>query len=442
LNGAILNLAVPGQKISGIMPCTVIRPGDMADQILDRDKHPAWQGERTRLVYVFPTNEKLWDKYAQIRADSFRNDGDGHEATEFYGKHRKEMDAGAVIAWPERHNEDELSAIQHAMNLRLQDERAFWAEYQNQPLPQEEGESDHLNADAIAAKTNGLPRGVVPIGASHLTMFIDVQGKLLFHAVVAWEDDFTGYVVDYGTYPDQQRPVFALREVQKTLARVAPGTGLEGSIYAGLETLTDAYLAKRWRRDDGAELRIERCLIDANWGQSTDVVYQFCRQSAHAGLIMPSHGRYVGASSVPFSEYKRRKGERIGHHWRVPSVQGRRQVRHVLIDTNYWKSFVHARLAVAMGDPGSLSLFGHKPAEHQLLAEHLTAEYRVKTEARGRVVDEWKIRAGGPDNHWLDCLVGCAVAASILGAVLPGTDTKTAPARAPIRLSELRKGKR
>ena len=442
LNGAILNLGGPGQKISGIMPCTVIRPGDMADQILDRDKHPTWQGERTRLVYVFPSNEKLWDKYAQIRADSFRNDGDGHEATEFYGKHRKEMDAGAVIAWPERHNGDELSAIQHAMNLRLQDERAFWAEYQNQPLPQEEGESDQLSADAIAAKTNGMSHGVVPIGASHLTMFIDVQGKLLFHAVVAWEDDFTGYVVDYGTYPDQQRQVFALREVQKTLARVAPGTGLEGSIYAGLEKLTDSYLAKRWRRDDGAEMRIERCLIDANWGQSTDVVYQFCRQSAHAGLIMPSHGRYVGASSVPFSEYKRKKGERIGLHWRVPTVQGRRQVRHVVIDTNYWKSFVHARLAVAMGDPGSLSLFGRKPGEHQLLAEHLTAEYRVKTEARGREVDEWKIRAGGPDNHWLDCLVGCAVAASILGAVLPGTDTKTAPARAPIRLSELRKGKR
>jgi hypothetical protein len=442
LNGAILNLAGPGQKISGIMPCTVIRPGDMADQILDRDKHPAWQGERTRLVYVFPSNEKLWDKYAQIRADSFRNDGDGHEATEFYGKYRKEMDAGAVIAWPERHNEDELSAIQHAMNLRLQDERAFWAEYQNQPLPQEEGESDQLNADAIAAKTNGLPRGVVPIGASHLTMFIDVQGKLLFHAVVAWEDDFTGYVVDYGTYPDQQRPVFALREVQKTLARVAPGTGLEGSIYAGLETLTDAYLAKRWRRDDGAELRIERCLIDANWGQSTDVVYQFCRQSAHAGLIMPSHGRYVGASSVPFSEYKRKKGERVGLHWRVPTVQGRRQVRHVLIDTNYWKSFVHARLAVPMGDRGCLSLFGRDAGAHRLLAEQLTAEYRVRTEGRGRVVDEWRMRPEAQDNHWLDGLVGCAVAASIQGAVLPGTDARAAPARPPIRLSELRRSKR
>lgn len=442
LNGAILNLAGPGQKISGIMPCTVIRPGDMADQILDRDKHPAWQGERTKLVYVFPSNEKLWDKYAQIRADSFRNDGDGREATEFYRKHRKEMDAGAVIAWPQRHNEDELSAIQHAMNLRLQDERAFWAEYQNQPLPQDEGDSDQLTAEAIAAKTNGHPRSVIPIGASHLTMFIDVQGKLLFHTVVAWEDDFTGYVVDYGTYPDQQRPVFTLREVQKTLARVAPGAGLEGSIYAGLEKLTGEYLARCWWRDDGAEMRIERCLIDANWGQSTDVVYQFCRQSAHAGLIMPSHGRYVGASSIPFSEYKRKTGERVGHHWRIPNVQGRRQVRHVVIDTNYWKSFVHARLAVAMGDPGSLSLFGRKPAEHQLLAEHLTAEYRVKTEAQGRVVDEWKIRAGGPDNHWFDCLVGCAVAASVQGAVLPGTDAKAAPVRQRVRLSELQRSRR
>jgi hypothetical protein len=442
LNGAILNLAGPGQKISGIMPCTVIRPGDMADQILDRDKHPAWQGARTKLIYALPDNEKLWETYAQIRSDSFRNDGDGREATEFYRKNRAEMDAGAIIAWPQRHNKDELSAVQHAMNLRLQDERAFWAEYQNEPLPQVEGDCDQLSADAIAAKTNGHPRSQIPFGANHLTMFIDVQGKMLFHTIVAWEDDFTGYVVDYGAYPDQQRAYFTLREAQKTLARAAPNTGLEGSIYAGLEKLTDNYLSRRWRRDDGAEMHIERCLIDANWGQSTDVVYQFCRQSAHASLVMPSHGRYVGASTIPFSEYKRKRGERVGHHWRIPNVQGRRQVRHVLIDTNYWKSFIHARLSVAMGDPGCLSLFGRRPGEHQLIAEHLTTEYHVRTEARGRVVDEWKLRAGGQDNHWLDCLVGCAVAASIQGAALPATEFSTCATRQPLRLSEVQRNRR
>lgn len=99
-------------------------------------------------------------------------------------------------------------------------------------------------------------------------------------------------------------------------------------------------------------------------------------------------------------------------------------------------------MAVALGDPGSLSLFGRKPGEHQLLAEHLTAEYRVKTEARGRIVDEWKIRAGGPDNHWLDCLVGCAVAASLLGAVLPGTDMRTRAKAAPLKLSTMKKRQR
>ncbi len=438
----MLGLAGPGRKISGIMPCTVIRPGDMADRILDRDAHPEWNGERTKMVYSFPEEKDLWARYAEIRAESLRNDGGGREATEFYRQHREEMDVGAVVAWPERHNEDELSAVQHAMNLKLQDEAAFWAEYQNEPLPEDEGDADMLSADDVAAKTNGLPRGTVPVGCDHVTMFIDVQQKLLFFLVAAWQSDFTGYVVDYGTYPDQKRPYFTLSDAQRTLARAAPGAGLEGSIYAGLEKLTAQYLAREWRRDDGAMLRIDRCLIDANWGQSTDVVYQFCRQSESAAVLLPSHGRYVGAASVPFTEYKRKRGDRVGHHWMIPSVQGRRAVRHVVLDTNYWKSFVHARLKVSMGDGGCLSLFGRRPDQHRMLSEHLTAEYRVRTQGRGRTVDEWKVRAGKPDNHWLDCLVGCAVAASVQGAVLYGTDSEPRPARQRIKLSELQRGRR
>jgi hypothetical protein len=422
LAGAVLGLAGPGKKISGIMPCTVIRPGDMADNILNRDKHPEWNGERTKMVYAFPTNEKLWQRYAEIRAESLRRGNAGEEATEFYRANRAAMDEGAVVAWPERFNHDELSAIQHAMNLKLQDEAAFFAEYQNEPLPGETADADELTADQIAGKVNRLRRGVVPIGCNHVTMFIDVQANLLFYVVAAWEDDFTGYVIDYGTYPDQKRPYFTLRDARHTLTGATKASGLEGAIYAGLEALTKDYLGREWRRDDGAFLRIERCLIDANWGSSTDVVYQFCRQSAHAGVVMPSHGRFVGASSQPFSEYRRRPGDRVGHNWRMPNVAGKRAVRHVVYDTNYWKSFVHARLAVAMGDRGCLSLFGDRPEMHRLFAEHLTAEYRVKTEGRGRTVDEWKQRPERGDNHWLDCLVGCAVAASMQGVVLPGTD--------------------
>jgi hypothetical protein len=49
---------------------------------------------------------------------------------------------------------------------------------------------------------------------------------------------------------------------------VTKSAGLEGSIYAGLESLTGLYLSRAFRREDGAELNIERCLIDANWGAS------------------------------------------------------------------------------------------------------------------------------------------------------------------------------
>lgn len=313
LAGAVLGLAGLGKKISGIMPCTVIRPSDMADNILNRNNHPEWNGERTKMVYAFPTDEKLWQRYAELRAESMRQGKGGDEATEFYRASRSAMDQGAVIAWPERFNHDELSAIQHAMNLKLQDEAAFFAEYQNEPLPEEAASDDEMTADQIASKLNRLERGAVPLGVNHLTMFIDVQATLLFFVVAAWEDDLIGYIIDYGTFPDQKRLYFTLRDARHTLLSVTNAAGLEGSIYAGLERLTSDYLARDRARDDGAMLRIERCLIDANWGSPTDVVYQVCRQSAYAGIVIPSHGRFVGASSQPFSEYKRRPGDRVGH---------------------------------------------------------------------------------------------------------------------------------
>ncbi len=442
LAGAVLGLSGPGKKISGIMPCTVIRPGDMADSILDRDKHPEWNGERTKMVYAFPSEEKLWQRYAEIRAESMRQGNGGDEATEFYRQNQAAMDAGALIAWPERFNHDELSAIQHAMNLKLQDEAAFFAEYQNEPLSEETVDADELTAEQIAAKFNRMRRGEVPIGCNHVTIFIDVQANLLFFVITAWEDDFTGYVLDYGAFPDQQRLYFTLRDARLTLAAATGASGLESSLYAGLEALTGDYLAREWRRDDGAGLRIERCLIDANWGSSTDIVYQFCRQSAHAGIVLPSHGRFVGASSQPFSEYKRRPGDRVGHNWRVPNVQGKRAVRHVLFDTNHWKSFIHARLAVAMGERGCLSFFGDRPELHRLLADHLTAEYRVKTEGRGRTVDEWKLRPERGDNHWFDCLVGCAVAASMQGVVLPNTHGSPVARRERVSFAKIQSNKR
>ena len=440
LAGDILGLAGPGQKISGIMPCTIIRPGDMADIILNRNTHPDWNGEKTRMVYRFPTNMKLWEEYAEIRAEALRTEGNFQKATEFYLANREAMDAGAEVSWEARFNHDEVSALQHAMNLKFQDEQAFQSEYQNDPLPDDTADDSLLSVDEICAKINGLARRRVPLKCDRLTMFVDVQKALLFYVVIAWAEDFTGAVIDYGSWPDQHRHEYSLADANPSIQTLFPKAGFEGALYAALSALTDECLGREWEREDGAVLKIERALVDANWGQSTDVVYQFCRQSSHAGVILPSHGRYVGASSKPMTEYRKQQGDRLGFNWMIPNVAGKRAIRHVIYDTNYWKSFIHARLAVPVGDKGSLTLYGRIPGAHQLFAEHLTAEYRVKTQGRGRTVDEWKLKPQSHDNHFLDCVAGCAVCGSMLGASLPETLPAKLDRKPMIRLSDKRPG--
>ncbi len=417
LSGAILGLAGPGKKISGIMPCTVIRPDDMADRILNRDLHPEWNGTRCRLMYAFPTAEKLWEEYGRIRSDGMRQGDGGAAATAFYVERRTEMDAGAEPAWLERHNPDEASAIQHVMNLKLQDPAAFAAEYQNDPIPNDVGGSKDMKSDQIAARVNGIPHQVAPSDSQTITCMIDVQGDALFYVICAWSPGFTGAVIDYGAYPDPQREYFVLREMKRTLSTEASGAGLEGAIMAGLTALVGDLMGRQWTREDGTTAGIDRLIIDANWGASTETVYAFCQRSTWRSVLTPSHGKFIGASGRPMAEWTIKKGDRLGYHWMIPASAGR-GVRHLLIDVNHWKSYLFERLNTHIGDPGALTFYGDEPRRHRLISEHLTSEYRIPVEGRGRKLDEWKHRPENFDNHWLDCIIGCMVGASMMGISL------------------------
>jgi phage terminase large subunit GpA-like protein len=100
----------------------------------------------------------------------------------------------------------------------------------------------------------------------------------------------------------------------------------------------------------------------------------------------------------------------------------------LLFDTNYWKSWLTERLAEPIGSPTAMDLFGSKSAgtDHQLLADHLTAEYGVTVTAKARTVEEWHLRPEATDNHWLDCLAMSAALAALLGASLNKQDKPTA----------------
>ncbi len=90
-----------------------------------------------------------------------------------------------------------------------------------------------------------------------------------------------------------------------------------------------------------------------------------------------------------------------------------------------------------------MTLFGEGSNHHRLFADHIAgAETWVRTEGHGRVVQEWNVRPSRPDNHWFDCLVGCAAAASMEGIKLGVERIEASKPRRKFKLSELQASKR
>ncbi len=412
-------LAGPGVKLTAVMPCTVIRKGDLADRFLDAERHPEWRGERTKMLYSFPKNLKLWqDGYNTRRENDLREHGELRDSTAYYLANRAEMDEGAAVAWEQNHEDDEASGIQHALNLWLKDPLGFAAEMQNEP-ESEESASDDLEPDDVLRKLNGLKRGEVHGSATTLTAHYDVHDALIYYAVVAWAQNRVGWIVDYGTWPRQNARYFAMSRATRKLQDEYPGASLEGCLHTGFSDLSAAVLGGAYRRQDGAEMRVQRLIVDANWGLSTDTVYEWCASGGYANIAMPAHGKYIGPTQNPMAEWRRKPGERHGDAWVIPNVAPKRRIRHVLFDVNYWKSQVHRWMGRLPGDVPTLTLWGKDPDQHRMFADHFCSELCTVNEHKGRRVEEWKRKGGSVEEHLRDNIVGAAVAASIEGIAPP-----------------------
>ena len=223
LKSDVLGMAGPKKKLALVGTCTVIRKGDLADRLLDRKANPQWRGIRLKLLNSLPKTLDLWSRYAELR----RNSGDdGKAATEFYRDNRDKMDEGADATWPARFNSDEISAVQFAMNLRIDDPETFASEYQNEPeTPDDKVARPTL--EKLSSRLNRLPRAVLPNWTKHLVTMIDVQDSILYYQVVAADDDFSAAVVEYGTEPEQPSSYFACRDVQDTLGKRLAAAGEE-----------------------------------------------------------------------------------------------------------------------------------------------------------------------------------------------------------------------
>jgi hypothetical protein len=443
ISGAVLGMAGPDKTIAAVMPCTVINPGDMVDNVLDRTKHPLWRGERTKLLRSMPKNMEAWDRYFEVyRACKAAEPPDIGPANAYYIEHRESLDEGAEASWEARKLPDEVSAIQHAMHLYCRDPVAFMAEYQNDPISKE-ATHKALTPDIVVAKASGRPWRDVPINAKWLTAHIDVHDNLLYYGVCAISPDSTASIIDYGSWPKQGRSYYTLDDARPTMREwiqrqtndqiAKTATSKQAVILAGIVALAKELHGREYIRHDGTTAHINLCLIDIGYEENT--VMQAIQLAGLGDWLKPARGIGIKAGDKPLAEWKGPKRDK-GDNWLWMTEDGRKY-RIVKFDANHWKSRARDGVAAAFGDAGCITLPGRKE-EHQMIGEHWSAEYPVETEGRGRTLEEWKQKPGR-DNHLFDNLVGCLVAGSVLGAVLPGTGVVQSKPTAPrLSLAEMK----
>lgn len=417
ISRAVLGLGGAKKRLAAFAAVTVIQEDDLAARLLDRQRMPDWRGDLMKLVYKMPTNMDWWKGYRDKRNELIRFERPLSELNDYYTQHRAIADEGCKVAWEYRHEPDQVSAIQYAMDLWAKDEDAFLSEYQNTPRRQELEDVYEIKTAAIGQRINNIPRGVVPDWAEYLTGFIDVQQDALFFLLAAWNRQLRGAVVDYGAWPDQGRAYYKKNDIRLSITEVYKAATIQHGLAQAFDDLAPRILHKVFNYQTRGTKQIDCLLIDANWSVSTDVIYQLARTSG-SGKIYPHHGRYLAATTTPIEHWKPNPGDKTGPGWR--QQLGKRAARHFVTDVNYWKTVVAQRVQSESSEV-SIGFFGDRPEAHTMLADHLSAEFArdQSSESTGRRIMEWTARPNR-DNEWFDCLVGSCVAASYLGGELPG----------------------
>lgn len=262
-----------------------------------------------------------------------------------------------------------------------------------------------VDVAAICARTVNVPRGRVPADAQRVTLGVDV-GKWLCHWVaLAWRSNGTPHVLDYGRL---EVPSQAMAE--------------EHAILNALRRFRDEICAVGWPGMVAADQTFRPALTLVDSGNWESTVVAFCTESGPG---------YLPTKGFGVQQLSRRK---IAHDPGYEAVK--MDAGHLLVEINsdYWKSWVHARIQTPTGELGGLTLFHASAQEHLSFAKHLTAEKRVEEFIAGRgLVSRWE--AINRNNHFLDALGLASVAGHgagervVVAEPKPAPTAKTAPKR-------------
>jgi len=413
--------AGPGKNLSVVAPCTVIKKGDLADRLLDKEEYPDFRGQRLGMVISWPDDMEMWeDGYAQARIKGIEDEDDGKQAAAYYAKHRKAMDRGARVSWPARVQKNETSAIQNAMNLYLKmGKSGFYAEYQNEPIVESMTLYD-LTPDVIMGKTYGLPVRALPTAGKTVVAFTDINHYGLHWVIAGFRNDFAGFVPIYGKYPERGElvPKNATESERAELIR------------KGLDELSGLLQNMDLRYENGERVAIRVWMIDR--GYMPEVVHSFCRYSKGSFPKFPARG-YAGHI------YTVRKSTCVGRPRENVHLVESRLGQFIAYNACYWREYAQRAWLGRVGTPGAFALFGKKGLVHREFAEQICAEKLVDKAVgdRGTIYRWAEVPARWHD--FGDCMYGCCVGAAWSGLTTTGDGAPLFAGKRPRPIRRARK---
>lgn len=410
ITGDVLGLAGPRKKIAAVMPCTIIRKGDLASRFLDHKAHPEWQGETCSLVTKWPdSQDKLWADYAQIYRDETAEGRGSKKASEFYVEHRAEMDAGAVVSWEHRIRDGEISALQTAENLLIESGEQFYAEYQNDPHDPFAAASVKATPEIIIRRAIGPARGVAPEGAVHILAGADINpgvtgrlGARITWAAAAFQMHQSECVIAYGihklnmpTDPTPSQQVSTVYDGLNTIRMMLGGMGVELLIYD----------ARGWMNHGvtrGQALRYGRMRFPSSQ----------CAAMPAEGW---SHDQYRPTHATAIKQFE-------SCHL-AQAVVEQETMRWIAWDADWFNLQVINAWLAAPGAPGACILHsGHHDGE--FLGQITTRAFIGMVKKHSGQVYDWSRTVGFDD--YGDCLAMCRVGAAFSGIGTGGARVKTA----------------
>jgi len=392
ITGDVLGLAGPRKRIAAVMPCTIIRKGDLADRMLDHKAHPEWQGETCCLVLKWPeAQEALWREYEKIyREETSEGRGFG-AATEYYKAHRKAMDKGAVLSWEHRIRDGEISALQTAENMMIEMGAQFWAEMQNDPKDElNEIAPYNLTPSIIMSRTDKKRKAwELPTWSTRVIASTDINPSYaMTSSLVSFGDDQSAAVAWYGLHkmsiPDDVSTVEFGRQLFERL------------VAHGKELASGKVKPEAWGIDAG--------------GAQFDTVTRFCAES----------GRLCGLTAYACTG----RGAKNYRPWGKTMVGNPREQCHecmvkkdgrklvwVAWNADYWKEVAQRAWLGEIGSPGCASLYvGH----HEEFATQVCADKLIgKGEVGGEMF--WNFHKLPGKNNFGDAMAQAYALCAFLG---------------------------